>query len=31
MTNLNEGDRLTFDLEIDRRGKQAAVNLGQGS
>ena len=27
MTTLNEGDKLTFDLEIDRRGKQAAVNL----
>ena len=31
MSSLNEGDRLTFDLEIDRRGKQAAVNLGQGN
>ncbi len=27
MTNLNEGDRLTFDIEVDRRGKYAAVNL----
>ena len=27
MTNLNEGDRLTFDIEVDRRGKFAAVNL----
>ena len=28
MTNLNEGDRLEFELEIDtRRGKHAAVNL----
>jgi len=27
MSTLNEGDRLSFDLEIDRRGKQAAVNL----
>ena len=24
---LNEGDRLDFDLEVDRRGKYAAVNL----
>ena len=31
MASLNEGDRLTFDLEIDRRGKQAAVNLGSSS
>lgn len=31
MTSLNEGDRLSFDLEIDRRGKQAAVNLAAGS
>jgi CspA family cold shock protein len=27
MTNLNEGDRLDFDIEVDRRGKFAAVNL----
>lgn len=27
MVNLNEGDRLEFDLEVDRRGKTAAVNL----
>ena len=27
MTNLNEGDRLKFDIEIDGRGKHAAVNL----
>jgi CspA family cold shock protein len=27
MTNLNEGDRLEFELEVDRRGKFAAVNL----
>ena len=24
---LNEGDRLSFELEVDRRGKTAAVNL----
>jgi CspA family cold shock protein len=24
---LNEGDRLEFELEVDRRGKYAAVNL----
>ncbi len=24
---LNEGDRLEFELEVDRRGKHAAVNL----
>src|SRR5436305_778814 len=24
---LNEGDRLEFELEVDRRGKTAAVNL----
>jgi CspA family cold shock protein len=24
---LNEGDRLDFELEVDRRGKFAAVNL----
>lgn len=27
LTNLNEGDRLDFDIEVDRRGKYAAVNL----
>ena len=27
MTNLNEGDRVKFDIEVDRRGKYAAVNL----
>ncbi|WP_029941772.1 cold-shock protein [Sphingomonas astaxanthinifaciens] len=27
MTSLNEGDRLEFELEVDRRGKHAAVNL----
>ena len=27
MPTLNEGDRLEFELEIDRRGKYAAVNL----
>ena len=27
MPTLNEGDRLTFELEVDRRGKYAAVNL----
>ncbi|MGD9810624.1 MAG: cold-shock protein, partial [Sphingobium sp.] len=27
MANLNEGDRLDFDIEVDRRGKYAAVNL----
>jgi CspA family cold shock protein len=30
MTNLNEGDRLQFELEVDRRGKYAAVNLVPG-
>ncbi len=29
MSNLNEGDRLKFEIEIDRRGKAAAVNLSQ--
>jgi CspA family cold shock protein len=28
---LNEGDRLEFELEVDRRGKYAAVNLQPGS
>jgi cold shock protein len=27
MPSLNEGDRLEFELEVDRRGKTAAVNL----
>ncbi|KPF74410.1 cold-shock protein, partial [alpha proteobacterium AAP81b] len=27
MSNLNEGQRVSFELEEDRRGKQAAVNL----
>ncbi|HEY0043659.1 MAG TPA: cold-shock protein [Allosphingosinicella sp.] len=27
MVSLNEGDRLEFELEVDRRGKVAAVNL----
>jgi CspA family cold shock protein len=27
MTSLNEGDKLEFELEVDRRGKYAAVNL----
>jgi CspA family cold shock protein len=27
MPTLNEGDRLEFEIEIDRRGKYAAVNL----
>ena len=27
MPTLNEGDRLEFDIEVDRRGKFAAVNL----
>jgi CspA family cold shock protein len=27
LSNLNEGDRLEFELEVDRRGKTAAVNL----
>ena len=30
MTTLNEGDKLSFELEIDRRGKHAAVNLSAG-
>lgn len=29
MASLNEGDRLQFELEVDRRGKYAAVNLSQ--
>ena len=31
MSSLNEGDRLAFELEVDRRGKYAAVNLQQSS
>ncbi len=31
MSTLNEGDRLQFELEVDRRGKHAAVNLAAGS
>lgn len=27
MNSLNQGDRLEFDLEVDRRGKHSAVNL----
>ncbi|MET0371111.1 MAG: cold-shock protein [Sphingobium sp.] len=27
LPSLNEGDRLDFELEVDRRGKYAAVNL----
>ena len=27
LPSLNEGDRLEFDIEVDRRGKYAAVNL----
>ncbi|HET9354986.1 MAG TPA: cold-shock protein [Sphingomicrobium sp.] len=27
MVTLNEGDRVKFDIEVDRRGKYAAVNL----
>src|SRR4051812_24926752 len=27
MPSLNEGDRLEFEIEVDRRGKYAAVNL----
>ena len=30
MSTLNEGDRLEFELEVDRRGKYAAVNLSAG-
>ncbi len=30
MTTLNEGDRLEFEIEVDRRGKHAAVNLVPG-
>ncbi len=28
MHGLNEGDRLSFDIEVDDRGKYSAVNLG---
>jgi cold shock protein len=31
MGTLNEGDRLQFELEVDRRGKYAAVNLSSAS
>ena len=31
MPTLNEGDRLEFELEVDRRGKYAAVNLQTAS
>jgi CspA family cold shock protein len=31
MPTLNEGDRLEFELEVDRRGKYAAVNLTPSS
>jgi CspA family cold shock protein len=31
MSSLNEGDRLSFELEVDRRGKHAAVNLSTSS
>ena len=31
MPTLNEGDRLQFEIEVDRRGKYAAVNLESGS
>jgi CspA family cold shock protein len=31
MPTLNEGDRLSFELEVDRRGKHAAVNLQAGT
>jgi CspA family cold shock protein len=27
LSNINEGDRFEFDLEVDRRGKFSAVNL----
>jgi CspA family cold shock protein len=27
LPTLNEGDRLSFELEVDRRGKHAAVNI----
>ncbi|MBN8848732.1 MULTISPECIES: cold-shock protein [unclassified Sphingomonas] len=31
LPGLNEGDRLSFEIEVDRRGKYAAVNLQQSS
>lgn len=31
MPTLNEGDRLSFEIEVDRRGKYAAVNLAPNS
>ena len=31
LTTLNEGDKLEFELEVDRRGKYAAVNLQPAS
>ncbi|WBH17535.1 cold-shock protein [Sphingomonas radiodurans] len=31
MSSLNEGDRLQFEIEVDRRGKYAAVNLSSSS
>lgn len=31
MSGLNEGDRVEFELEVDRRGKTAAVNLSPAS
>src|SRR6478735_2066074 len=31
MPTLNEGDRLEFEIEVDRRGKYAAVNLSSSS
>ncbi len=31
LSSLNEGDRLSFEIEVDRRGKYAAVNLQQSS
>jgi CspA family cold shock protein len=27
LPTINEGDRFEFDIEVDRRGKYAAVNL----
>jgi cold shock protein len=31
MPTLNEGDRVSFEIEVDRRGKYAAVNLQPSS
>ena len=31
MATLNEGDKLEFEIEVDRRGKYAAVNLSAAS